>query len=108
MRKFNKALIIIGLSIILLIPTVIYAANYFSSIKSSSDIVNDNNSFIPNYTIINSYEELVANSLYDEDLSNSNNHSNPKFLQFNDNIRLFSDLVIYTDVNVDLNEKTLD
>lgn len=108
MRKFNKILIIIGISIILLIPTVVYAANYFSSIKQSNDIVNDNTSFVPNYTSINSYEDLVHNSLYDEDLSNSNNHSNPKFLQFNANIRLFSDLVIYTDVNIDLNGKEFD
>ena len=108
MRKFNKFLIIIGISIILLIPTVVYAANYFSSIKQSNDIVNNNTSFAPNYTSIRSYEDLVYNSLYDEDLSNSNNHSNPKFLQFNDNIRLFSDLVIYTDVNINLNGKTLD
>ena len=87
---------------------MVYAANYFSSIKQSNDIINNNTSFVPNYTSISSYEDLVYNSLYDEDLSNSNNHSNPKFLQFNDNIRLFSDLVIYTDVNIDLNGKTLD
>ena len=108
MRKFNKFLIIIGISIILLIPTVVYAANYFSSIKQSNDIVNNNTSFVPNYTPISKYEDLVHNSLYDEDLSNSNNHSNPKFLQFTDDIRLFSDLVIYTDVNIDLNEMKLD
>lgn len=108
MGKFNKLLIIIGISIILLIPTVVYAANYFSSIKQSNDIVNDNISFVPNYTSISSYEDLVHNSLYDEDLSNSNNNSNPKFLQFDDNIRLFSDLVIYADVNIDLNEKEFD
>ena len=69
MRKFNKVLIIIGISIILLIPTVVYAANYFSSIKQSDDIVNDNSSFAPNYTSIRSYEDLVQNSLYDDDFS---------------------------------------